>query len=148
MTTQEAINKLKNYDELEGKYNEALARIDEYERERAEVLAKIAITKEDIKKAGIISGALNSAINMLEPPTPEDEIKVGDIVKDKRDGEIGIYVGMGPDRFDNILVFRYDDQPDDQFFDAFLLARTDNWIKTSKSCPQIAEILSKVRGGD
>lgn len=27
MTTQEAINKLKNYDELEGKYNEALARI-------------------------------------------------------------------------------------------------------------------------
>ena len=36
MTTQEAIYKLENYDELEGKYNEALARIDEYERERAE----------------------------------------------------------------------------------------------------------------
>lgn len=104
MTTQEAIEKLENYDELEGKYNEALARIDEYERERTEVLAKIAITKEEIKKAGMISKALNYAINMLEPPASEDEIKVGDIVK------------------------------------------TEHWKKTGKSCPQIAEILSKVRG--
>jgi len=143
MTTQEAIYKLENYDELEGKYNEALARIDEYERERAEVLAKIAITKKDIEKTGIISGALNSAIDMLKPPASEDEIKVGDIVQDKRDGRMGIYVGWRrPNGKDLILVFRYDDE----FFGAFLIVRTDNWIKTGKSCPQIAEILSKVRG--
>ncbi len=143
MTTQEAIYKLENYDELEGKYNEALARIDEYERERAEVLVKIAITKKDIEKTGIISGALNSAIDMLKPPASEDEIKVGDIVQDKRDGETGIYVGMRqPNGKDRILAFRYDDN----FFDAFLIAHTDNWIKTGKSCPQIAEILAELRG--
>ena len=42
-------DKRKEIDELEGKYNEALARIDEHERERTEVLAKIAITKEETK---------------------------------------------------------------------------------------------------
>lgn len=91
MTTQETIEKLKNYDELEGKYNEALARIDEYERERADVLAKIAIAKKDIEKEGIIAGALNSAIDMLKPSAPNDnEIKIGDVVE--RNGELGLVV--------------------------------------------------------
>lgn len=233
MTTQEAIKKLKNYDELEGKYNEALARIDEYERERKEIADK---TNKALENPGVFTDrkTLTEVFEMLTatPTYLDDEIKVGDvverngrkgiviyiyendvfgkvisvfplvcpasevweinenvqktgqrypqineilanlsggnsdvalmdianiqidnaeikegdIVKDKRDGEIGIYVGMGPDRFEHILVFRYNDQPDDQFFDAFLLDRTDYWIKTGKSCPQMAEILAAVKG--
>lgn len=142
MTTQEAIEKLKNYDELEGKYNEALARIDEYEWERAEVLAQIVRAKEDIEKEGIISGALNSAINLLEPPASEDEIEVGDIVKDDRDGEIGMYIGKGPDGVNHVLIFRYNEE----FCDTFLTYSTEHWKKTGEHCSQMAEILSKVRG--
>ena len=90
----------------------------------------------------MISKALNSAINMLEPPASEDEIKVGDIVKDDRDGEIGMYIGKGPDGVNHVLTFRYDEE----FCDTFLTYSTEHWKKTGKRCPQIAEILSKVRG--
>ena len=143
MTTQEAIYKLENYDELEGKYNEALARIDEYERERADVLAKIAITKEEIKKAGMISKALNFAINMLEPPALEDDdFEVGDIIKDMRDGQIGVFLGESSGNEFSCLIYsqRY------KTFSVNVECSDDCWQKTDKHYPQIAEILSKVRG--
>lgn len=143
MTTQEAIYKLENYDELEGKYNETLARIDEYERERKEIADK---TNKALENPGVFTDrkALTEIADMLtvKPTYLDDNFEVGDIVKDDRDGEIGIYVGMGPDGFDYILVLRYYDQ----IFNARLIANTDNWIKTGKHCPQIAEILAEVRG--
>ena len=147
MTTQEAIYKLENYDELEGKYNEALARIDEYKRERKEIADKALKALAEREQSGADHIALTEIANMMvaNPAFSDDNLevgKVGNIVKDKRNGEIGIYVGMGPDGFDYILVLHYDDQ----IFDARLIVSTDNWIKTGKYYPQIAEILAELRG--
>ena len=143
MTTQEAIEKLKNYDELEGKYNEALARIDEYERERTEVLEKIAITQKDIEKAGIISGALNSAINILESPAPnDDDLEAGDVIKDVRDGQIGIFLGKCSENEFSCLAYSQRDKSFSEYVDY----RFDCWQKTGKHYPQIAEILAELRG--
>lgn len=143
MTTQEAIEKLRTYDELEGKYNEALARIDEYERERKEIADK---ANKALENPGVFTDrkALTEIADMLtvSPTYSDDDLEVGDIVKDDRDGEIGMYIGKGPDGVNHVLTFRYNEE----FCDTFLTYSTEHWKKTGEHCPQIAEILSKVRG--
>lgn len=147
---QEAIEKLKNYDELEGKYNEALARIDEYERERKEIADKAnkALAERGDQQACIVAilTEVKDITNMLtvKPTYLDDDLEVGDIVKDDRDGELGMYIGKGPDGVNHVLTFRYDEE----FCDTFLTYSTEHWKKTGEHCPQIAEILSKVRGGE
>lgn len=65
MTTQEVIEKLKNYDDLEGKYNEALARIDEYERERKEIADKALKALAEREQIGADHIALTEIADML-----------------------------------------------------------------------------------
>lgn len=143
MTTQEAIEKLRTYDELEGKYNEALARIDEYERERKEIADK-ANKALEIPWVFTDHKALTEIADMLtvSPTYSDDDLEVGDIVKNDRDGEIGMYIGKGPDGVNHVLTFRYNEE----FCDTFPTYSTEHWKKTGKHYPQIAEILAELRG--
>lgn len=145
MTPTEAIYKLENYDELEGKYNEALARIYEYERELKEIADK---ANKALENPGVFTDrkALTEIADMLtvSPTYSDDDLEIGDIVKDDRDGEIGMYVGKGLDGVNHVLTFRYN--YNEEFCDTFLTYSTEHWKKTGEHCPQIAEILSKVRG--
>lgn len=140
MTTQEAIYKLENYDELEGKYNEALARIDEYERERKEIADK---TNKALENPGVFTDrkALTEIADMLvTDPAPEDDIKVGDVVE--RNGKKGIVIYI----FENSVFGKMISVmplfcPDSEAWEI-----DENVHKTGKHYPKTAEILAELRG--
>jgi hypothetical protein len=149
MTTQEAIYKLENYDELEGKYNEALARIDEYERERKEIADKAI---KAVENPGVFTDrkALTEIADMLtvkptnsivKPTYSDDDFEVGDVIKDVRDGQKAIYIETDGDITYNVILF----DPDNKIFESEFL-NMKYWQKTGKHYPQIAEILAVVRG--
>lgn len=145
MTTQEAIEKLKNYDELEDKYNEALARIDEYERERKEIADK---TNKALENPEVFTDrkALTEIADMLtvKPTYSDDDFEVGDVIKDVRDGQIGIFIGKCSESEFSCLAYSQRDESFREYVDY----KFDCWQKTGKHYPQIAEIFAELRGED
>jgi hypothetical protein len=156
MTTQEAIEKLRTYDELEGKYNEALARIDEYERERKEIADK---ANKALENPGVFTDrkALTEIADMLavKPTYSDDDLEVGNVFKAgdvvERNGIKGIVYGIYDDGslYGNYLAV----MPLVSSNDAMLLATINGLLwefetvqKTGKHYPQIAETLAAVRG--
>lgn len=143
MTTQEAIYKLENYDELEGKYNEALVRIDEYERERKEIADK---TNKALENPGVFTDrkALTEIADMLtvKPTYLDDDFEVGDVIKDLRDGQIGIFIGKCSENEFSCLAYSQRDESFREYVDY----KFDCWQKTGKHYPQIAEIFAELRG--
>lgn len=139
MIKQEAIYRLESYDELKAKYNEALEKIVKYKKERTAIKDRICRTFDGNYEATLIDIA-----NMLnvKPTYLNDDLEVGDIIKDDRDGEIGLYIGKGTDGVNRILKFRYEEG----FCDTFRTYSTEHWKKTGKHYPQIAEILAELRG--
>lgn len=147
MTTQEAIEKLRTYDELEGKYNEALARIDEYKRERKEIADKATKALTEREQVGADHIALTEIANMLvaNPTFSDDDLEVGDeifytyygcvrkaIVIDKKINRLGEEI---------IEVFT------ECFYGHQNFIKRDPYVqKTGKHYPQIAEILAGVKG--
>lgn len=143
MTTQETIKKLENYDELEGKYNEALARIDEYERERKEIGDKALKALAEREQNGADHIALTEIADMLvaSPTYIADDFEVGDVIKDVRDGQIGIFIGKCSESEFSCLAYSQRDKSFREYVDY----KFDCWQKTGKHYPQIAEILAEVR---
>lgn len=148
MTTQEAIEKLKNYDELEGKYNEALVRIDEYERERKEIADK---ANKALENPGVFTDrkVLTEIADMLtvKPTYSDDDFEVGDVIKDVRDGQKAVYLGTDVDDTYTIIFF----SPDREMFEIGTVGYLKYWSKTGKRYPQIdiallTEILAELRG--
>lgn len=146
MTTQEAIYKLENYDELEGKYNEALLRIDEYERERKDIADKAI---KAVENPGVFTDrkALTEIADMLtvKPTYLDDDLEVGDEI---------FYIHYGCVR-KAIVIDKKINRLGEEIIEVFtecsyghqtFIKRDSDVQKTGKHYPQIAEILAAVRG--
>lgn len=147
MTTQEAIEKLKNYDELEGKYNDALARIDEYERERKKIGDKALKALAEREQNGADHIALTEITNMLaaNPAFSDDDLEVGDEI---------FYIYYGCVR-KAIVINKKRNRIGEEIIEIFtecfyghqnFINRDSGVRKTGKHYPQMAEILAAVKG--
>lgn len=143
MTTQEAIEKLKNYDELEGKYNQALARIDEYERERKEIADTACKALANPEMYVYHTGLIAIANMLTTEPAPEDDIKVGDVVE--RNGKKGLviytYESVRFREMITVIPSIWGNYPETEIWEV-----DENVQKTGKHYPQTAEILAELRG--
>ena len=85
--------------------------------------------------------------SVISPTYLDDDFEVGDVIKDVRDGQKAVYLGINGDDAYTILFF----SPDREMFEVGTVGYLKYWSKTGKRYPQIdiallTEILAELRG--